>query len=368
MLLAFDTTFSACSVAVSDDAGARVLAAAHVAMDKGHAEALAPMVEACLAEAGVAPDALSRIAVTTGPGTFTGQRIGLALSHGMGVALGIPVVGINSLAATAAPLLGQGRPVCVVQQAGATGRFYALCISPDMTHTEWDGQSRFASADDVVAMAVGQPLLIGSGADAIMALAPAGFARMTGHDLPVAADFAALAATLPTSSTLPQPLYLREPDAKPSSAVALVTLRAAVLADVEGLSRLHGQCFTTGWSAAQFAGALSLPGAGALVLEADGGMRAFVQYHVVAGEAEINTLCVEPRWRKRGLAQKLLAGLDEVLRIQTVSKIHLDVADDNAAAQALYSKGGFAVAGRRKGYYARGTDAAVDAVLMTRAL
>lgn len=366
MLLAFDTTFSACSVAVYDDARNRMVANANLAMDKGHAEALAPMVQACLAEAGVAPSELTRIAVTTGPGTFTGQRIGLALAHGMGVALNIPVVGINSLAATAAPLLATHRHILVAQRAGATGQYYALHLLPGMSAADWDDQSRFASADECIAMVDGHSIIVGTGADALMALAPATLLRVTGHDLPVAADFAALAATLPPTSGLPQPLYLRPPDAKPSVAASLVTLRAADVADVDTLSRIHGQCFNTGWTAAQFTGALSLPGAGAMVLEADGGVRGLVQYQVVAGEAEINTLCVEPRWRKRGLGQKLLVRLDEVLRALMVSKIHLDVADDNVSARALYAKAGFEVTGRRKGYYARGADQAVDAVLMTR--
>ena len=70
-------------------------------MDRGQAEALAPMVQETMGMAGVAFKDLARIAVTTGPGTFTGVRIGLAMARGLGVALNIPITGINSLAAIA---------------------------------------------------------------------------------------------------------------------------------------------------------------------------------------------------------------------------------------------------------------------------
>jgi tRNA threonylcarbamoyladenosine biosynthesis protein TsaB len=57
------------------------------------------MVSSVLAEAGLEPEDLDHIAVTTGPGTFTGVRIGLAMARGLGLALDIPVIGINSLLA-----------------------------------------------------------------------------------------------------------------------------------------------------------------------------------------------------------------------------------------------------------------------------
>jgi len=73
-LLAVDTALGACSVAVLD--GDRVLAHRFQEMTRGHAEALAPMVDEAMRHAGIAFAALDRLAVTTGPGTFTGQRVG----------------------------------------------------------------------------------------------------------------------------------------------------------------------------------------------------------------------------------------------------------------------------------------------------
>src|ERR1700743_1857586 len=96
-ILAVDTALGACSAALLEDENVR--AHRFVAMERGHAEALAPMVEEVMAEH--AFESLHRLAVTTGPGTFTGQRVGLAFMRGLKVALNLPLAGITTLAAMA---------------------------------------------------------------------------------------------------------------------------------------------------------------------------------------------------------------------------------------------------------------------------
>ncbi len=98
--LAVDTALGACSVAVLG--GDTVLAHRFEEMARGHAEALAPMVEEAMGAAGVSFRALDRLGVTTGPGTFTGQRVGLAFMRGLRVALKKPLIGVTTLEAMAA--------------------------------------------------------------------------------------------------------------------------------------------------------------------------------------------------------------------------------------------------------------------------
>ena len=86
-LLAVDTALGACSVALLDDG--KTLAHIFEPMDRGHAERLAPMVDEAMQKAGMDFAALDRLAVTTGPGTFTGQRVGLAFMRGLRLALQI---------------------------------------------------------------------------------------------------------------------------------------------------------------------------------------------------------------------------------------------------------------------------------------
>ena len=361
IVLAIDTTLSSCSAALLDAAEDRVLAAEQVLLDKGHAEVIAPMVQRCLAAAGAGSSAITRIAVTTGPGTFTGLRIGLSLAHGMGVGLGCEVVGIDTLTATAAPLLEETEALLVAHQAGATGKFYAARFEAGTLA----GPLLFDGPESVLALAGrDRPVLIGTGANAILAIAPEACVRRVGHDLPVAEHFIRLTAALPAADGFPQPVYLREPDAKPQAAFAPETIRLALPADIPALARLHQICFADGWSEASLRDTLSSPGVLALAAERDGSIRAFIILRAVADEAEILTLCTAPHWRRRALGGKLVAAAQELLRTQNIVLFHLEVADDNAAARALYAAHGFAETGRRKGYYARPNTPACDAVLM----
>ncbi|MCB7136729.1 tRNA (adenosine(37)-N6)-threonylcarbamoyltransferase complex dimerization subunit type 1 TsaB [Cellulosimicrobium marinum] len=98
-VLALDTSASV-TVAVVGDDGAR-LARREVPERRRHAEALAPLVEEALAEAGVARSALTAVVVGTGPAPFTGLRVGLVTARALGYALGVPVLGVPSLDAVA---------------------------------------------------------------------------------------------------------------------------------------------------------------------------------------------------------------------------------------------------------------------------
>lgn len=98
-LLALDTATAACSVALWHDGA--VPARRFRAMLRGHAQALMPMVNAVLAEAGCGFGDLDAVAVTVGPGAFTGLRIGLAAARGMALAAGLPLIGVTTLEAVA---------------------------------------------------------------------------------------------------------------------------------------------------------------------------------------------------------------------------------------------------------------------------
>src|SRR5947209_1563563 len=106
-ILAIDTSCGAASVAVVESGQVEPLAVISRTMARGHAEALAPMVEEVVRRIKPGAASLDRIAVTTGPGSFTGIRVGLALARAMGLGLGIPVVGVSTLAAFAAQLLSK---------------------------------------------------------------------------------------------------------------------------------------------------------------------------------------------------------------------------------------------------------------------
>ncbi|HJQ55563.1 MAG TPA: tRNA (adenosine(37)-N6)-threonylcarbamoyltransferase complex dimerization subunit type 1 TsaB [Vineibacter sp.] len=101
-VLAFDCAAGACAVAVAIDAGASdvtVLARRVQAMQRGHATALAPMIEATLADARISARDVGLVATTVGPGSFTGVRIGLATARGLALALAVPLAGLTTIEA-----------------------------------------------------------------------------------------------------------------------------------------------------------------------------------------------------------------------------------------------------------------------------
>jgi tRNA threonylcarbamoyladenosine biosynthesis protein TsaB len=99
LILALDTAGSRCSVAVAR--GRRILAELSLPMRHGHAEALLPMIDAVMRRAALPPAALDAVAVTVGPGGFTGIRIGLAAARGIALATGVPLIGVTGFAAVA---------------------------------------------------------------------------------------------------------------------------------------------------------------------------------------------------------------------------------------------------------------------------
>src|ERR1700744_842846 len=105
MLLAVDTALGACSVALLD--GDEIRAHIFEPMERGHAERLAPMVDEAMKAAKADFAQITRLAVTTGPGTFTGQRVGLAFMRGLRLALKTPLTGVTTLEAMAAAAMAE---------------------------------------------------------------------------------------------------------------------------------------------------------------------------------------------------------------------------------------------------------------------
>lgn len=214
-ILAVDTALGACSVAVLD--GERVLAHRFEIMERGHAEALAPMVQAAMAEAGLAFLALDRLAVTTGPGTFTGQRVGLAFMRGLRVALAKPLIGITTLHAMAAAALAQtGAQAAASLHDAKRGEVYLEAMTAEAPLLGVQIQPLHAA----IALLKGA---LPSGARLALAgtAAAAAAPGLAGLDLvqtdiaqPDALWVARLAGPMPEPEGPPAPLYLRPPDAK----------------------------------------------------------------------------------------------------------------------------------------------------------
>jgi len=208
LILSVDTALGACSVALLQ--GEEILAHRIEAMERGHAEALAPMVAEAMQ--GFAFSSLSRLAVTTGPGTFTGQRVGLAFMRGLRLALEIPLIGVTTLEAmTAAAMAETGTYKAAAIHDARRDEAYLL-LQDGETVTLAPVVLPFREAVERIA-SFGACTLSGTGAAAASAILGTAFPLSTMR-APDALWVARLARHRPVPDRVPGPLYLRPPDAK----------------------------------------------------------------------------------------------------------------------------------------------------------
>jgi tRNA threonylcarbamoyladenosine biosynthesis protein TsaB len=202
-VLAFDTSGPALSAAAAESGGRGVLAWRREELARGHAERLLPMLREVLAGVGWGWADVGLVAVTRGPGSFTGLRAGVAVARALGLSLGCPVLGLGTLEVVAHAAAGAGRPLLAVLDA-RRGEVYA---------------QRFAADGS----AEGPPELLPAGT----------VAEASGVEVadraPDARDLAALAlARLADGAARPgpgaglRPLYVRQPDARPGAGASLL--------------------------------------------------------------------------------------------------------------------------------------------------
>jgi tRNA threonylcarbamoyl adenosine modification protein YeaZ len=193
-VLAFDTSAAHCAAALLLPGG-RVLTRLEP-MEKGQAERLMPLLEDLLREAGLGWSDLTRLAVGTGPGNFTGVRISVAAARGLALGLGIPAIGITRLEALA---FGLPRPITVVEDA-RRGEVYVQGFGSDASEAlllDGSDLSHVLETSHLTGSAAGPAAL------------PAA--------VPLAEAMVRLAADRDLPQPRPAPFYLRGADAAPPS-------------------------------------------------------------------------------------------------------------------------------------------------------
>ncbi len=211
-VLAIDTALAACSVAVL--AGGAIAAERRETMTRGHAERLLPLVRDAMDEAGLAFEALDLIAVTVGPGHFTGLRVGLAAAQGLSLASDRPLAGVTTLEAVAAavPVLEERLVVALESKRadlyiqvfeGGRASGAPMALTPeDFARSPLLPSGPLVLAGDGAARL--ETVLAGSGC----------LVRRVGPEIPDAATVARVAASRhgTPAALAPLPLYLRPPD------------------------------------------------------------------------------------------------------------------------------------------------------------
>jgi tRNA threonylcarbamoyl adenosine modification protein YeaZ len=222
-VLAIDTALAACSAAVFDTALGGIVAIESEPMARGHAEALVPLIAKVMERADLKFVDIDRIVVTTGPGSFTGLRVGISAARGIALSAQRPAFGVSTLSAYAAPYLADDNTAPVVavidarhehvylQAFGPGGR---VLITP-----------RVAPLSEAV-RAAHEPRvrIVGSAAQLVADRLDKGAPlplRVDAREAPDIAWVAQMGAVLPEGQSPPKPQYLRAPDAQPQNAAQL---------------------------------------------------------------------------------------------------------------------------------------------------
>src|SRR3984957_11556737 len=218
LILAIDTALDACSAGILDTDAGKLIAHESLPMKRGHAEALMPLIARVMKASGIAFAALDRIAVTTGPGSFTGLRVGLSRPRGIALAAAKPAVGVTTLTAYAAPVVSESgeQPVISAIDARHDHVYFQVVsgnggslVRPQVAPIEQVlGASRF-----------GAPYLVGNAARILAerwpAQAPPPF-KVDAQPAPDIAWVGWLGAAVSPDNAPARPFYLRAPDAKPA--------------------------------------------------------------------------------------------------------------------------------------------------------
>ena len=359
LILAFDCSLDACSAAIYDSDRMHVLSQRFQRMERGQSEAIALMARDVAAEAGITFREIDRIAVTLGPGTFTGIRIGLAFAKGLGLTLAKPVIGVDSLRAIAANARDVTTPIVVVNDA-RQDHVYLGVFRMDETLL---APRRLTAAEAVSLLPEGSLSVMGQAKTAMIAAAQRNdITALSDSDIPNAANFAKFAVTAVPDTTPLRPLYLAESYAKlPKPKIEIAVAQGS---DATLLAQLHAACFDPAWTSADLAKLLAMPGDIALIARQARKPVAFLLIRGAADEAEIITIGTHPQSRRQGIGARLIEAALAHLRKRRIDKLIIEVADTNEAALGLYRKIGFAPVGKRRDYYERADGKREDAVLM----
>jgi tRNA threonylcarbamoyladenosine biosynthesis protein TsaB len=219
-VLAIDTALEACAAAVLDTNRKGALTSRSLPMMRGHAEALMPLIAAVMSAANTEFFDLDRIAVTVGPGSFTGLRVGVAAARGIALAAGKPAVGLTTLAALAAPFFDadETKALLAVIDARHDQVYMQLFGSGGRTLIA----PRLAPVRDAIRAAMASPTrIVGNAAKLVESAWPDNERRPLQVAAVRAPDIgwvARLGAATADVSAAVKPLYLRDADAQPQEA------------------------------------------------------------------------------------------------------------------------------------------------------
>ncbi|MBQ3791400.1 MAG: tRNA (adenosine(37)-N6)-threonylcarbamoyltransferase complex dimerization subunit type 1 TsaB [Lachnospiraceae bacterium] len=397
-ILAIEASGQVAAVALSVDG--RLVAEYRVDHRKTHSQTLVPMLDELRRMTELDLTALDAVAVTAGPGSFTGLRIGAATAKGMAFALGIPIVPVPTTDAIAWQLYGEGGIVCPMMDARRNQVYTGLyCFHPQMRGGRPQAEdmevltppcavpveeilTRINSLGREVTF-TGDGVGVSEAAIRSLVKVPYRFAPSwkNRQDAAALADLGALryAEGITVSAEEFAPVYLRASQAEreaaerkkkereeasaPSAPVEIV-IRTMAPEEVPIEAAREAACLGhEAWNERQLMDVVARRDCVYLVAEATGQVIGHAGVRCVCGTGEVTNVCVDENRRRQGVGGMLLRELIRKGADIGIDAYTLEVRASNAAALKLYEKSGFVREGVRPGFY---EDPADDAVILWR--
>lgn len=390
-VLAIDSSGLTASVAVVEDS--RTIAEYTVDYKKTHSQTLLPMIDEVAKMTELEPSDIDAIAVSGGPGSFTGLRIGSATAKGLGLALDKPLIHVPTVDGLAYQVYGCGDIICPIMDA-RRNQVYTGIYTFSAKAGKKEGtrevepvfqvlrmQMAIAVEDlirrlnnynrPVVFLGDGVPVyreMLSAGLEVPYSFAPSYMNRQRAAVIGALGIRYYKAGKYETAMEH-QPEYLRQSQAERERAqrerTAKTLIREMKAEDAAAVAEIEYQTFPDHWSQNAVLDTLSNPQTVCLLAEKAGKAAGYLLAYLAGGEAEIARIAVSEGLKRQGIGKKLLQLLEETCKEKQVGRLLLDVRESNREARAFYQKMAFQEDGVRKGFY---QSPAEDAVLMSREL
>lgn len=389
-VLAIDSSGLTATVAIVEDE--QTIAEYTTNFKKTHSQTLLPMIDEMVKMVDADLASIDGIAVSGGPGSFTGLRIGSATAKGLGLALNKPLIHVPTVEAMAFSMYGCEDIICPIMDARRKQVYTGLYsfshrksgeagLHDEPVFEILRTQMAVSVAElirhlnvyrrRVVFLGDGVPVyrdMLKEGLEVPYWFAPA-FTNRQRAAAVGALGIRYFEAGLYDTAAEFRPEYLRKSQAERERAEreknAVPQVRRMTREDGAAVAEMEHQLFADAWSEKSVLETLDQPNSICLIVEKAGRTAGYLLAYTAVDEAEIARIAVMKEFQRQGAARALLAELEAVCGSEGIRRILLDVRSGNTAARTLYEKWGFKEDGIRQRFYENPVE---DAVLMSRDL
>ncbi len=388
-VLAIDSSGMTATVAVVEET--QTIAEYTVNYKKTHSQTLLPMIDEMIRMVDISLSDIDAIAVSGGPGSFTGLRIGSATAKGLGLALDKPLINVPTVDALAYNVFPYEGLICPIMDARRRQVYTGI-----YTFSSKAGKKGGQNLTEPVFQVLKMQMAI-SVEDLIRRLN--NYARpviFLGDGVPVCRDMLADGLKVPYSfapsymnrqraaavgalgiryykagrfetAAEHKPEYLRVSQAERERAEreknAGTEVEGMTAEDAAAVAEMEHALFSDAWSEKSILETVRQRNTICLTARKAGRIAGYLLAYTAADEAEITRIATVKEFRRQGVAHTLLSKLDKLCRERNIARVLLDVRESNEAARSLYGKEGFKVDGIRQHFYSEPQE---DGILMSR--